>query len=209
MATTAALSCWDHYANGSLTVTGFKIILLAWRQVIKLNFQPVDHMKVAKDGWIKRAMGRGALRGKRSRAPFSVKTRPDHPASCSPPAPPKVGWRRRRGSCSAWGEQKNSSARAASSVEFMSCSSTQGHCRTQTHYRDFLRFFIRSSRHNVLCRLPSIHFTWQEWQPIFGNQTYYLWAEPVRDWWIVSSRTRPTDPGCNCDGHLVCTGQED
>lgn len=91
MATTAALSCWDHYANGSLTVTGFKIILLAWRQVIKLNFQPVDHMKVAKDGWIKRAMGRGALRGKRSRAPFSVKTRPDHPASCSPLPPQRLG----------------------------------------------------------------------------------------------------------------------
>lgn len=47
-------------------------------------------------------------------------------------------------------EQKNNSAKATSSMEFMSCSSTQGHCGTQTHHRDFLRFFIWSSTHNVL-----------------------------------------------------------
>lgn len=44
-----------------LTVTGFKIILRAWRQVIKLNFQPVDHMNVANESGLKkkRAMGSG------------------------------------------------------------------------------------------------------------------------------------------------------
>lgn len=44
-----------------LTVTGFKIILRAWRQVIKLNFQPVDHMNVANEWRIKRAMGGGVI----------------------------------------------------------------------------------------------------------------------------------------------------
>lgn len=47
----------------SLTVTGFKIILRAWRQVIKLNFRPVDHMNVLNEWWIKRAMGGGVQRG--------------------------------------------------------------------------------------------------------------------------------------------------
>lgn len=44
-----------------LTVTGFKIILRARRQVIKLNFQPVDHMNVANEWWIKRAVGGGVI----------------------------------------------------------------------------------------------------------------------------------------------------
>lgn len=38
----------------SLTVTACKIILRAHRQVIKLNFQPVDRMSTAHEWWIKR-----------------------------------------------------------------------------------------------------------------------------------------------------------
>lgn len=65
-------------------------------------------------------------------------------------------------------------------MEFMSCSSTQGHCRTQTYHRDFLRFFIWSSTHNVLCGPPAYLLHMAEMPGSFGSLTYYLWAEPGR-----------------------------
>lgn len=62
MATATALSGWGSLCKWHLclTVTGFKIILRAWRQVIKLNFQPVDHMNGPNEWWIKRAVGEGS-----------------------------------------------------------------------------------------------------------------------------------------------------
>lgn len=77
-------------------------------------------------------------------------------------------------------EQKNNSAKATSSMEFMSCSSTQGHCGTQTHHRDFLRFFIWSCTHNVPCRPQAYLLHMAEMPGSFGSQTYYLRAEPER-----------------------------
>lgn len=162
--------------NLCLTVTGFKIILRAWRQVIKLNFRPVDHMKVANEWWIKRAMGGGVQKGVWS-PPSPVKTLHSQLAPLPPPS--RVGRRDSQVQAQHW-EKKNNSAKATSSMEFMSCSSTQGHCGTQTHHRDFLRFFIRSSTHNVLCRLPAYLLHMAEMPGSFGSQTYYLWAEPER-----------------------------
>lgn len=156
-----------------LTVTGFKIILRAWRQVIKLNFQPVDHMNVANERWIKKESN-----GKRcmSPPPF-VKTL--HSQLVLPPSSSRDGRWDSQVEALCW-EQKNNSAKAPSSMEFMSCSSTQGHCGTQTHHRDLLRFFIWSSTHNVLCRPPAYLLHMAEMPGSFGSQMYYLWAEPER-----------------------------
>lgn len=104
-------------------------------------------------------------------------------------------------------EQKNNSAKATSSMEFMSCSSTQGHCGTQTHHRDFLRFFIWSGTHNVLCRLPAYLLHMAKMPGSFGSQTYYLWAEPER---LESNvqQMRPADPSCNTDSQLSRASQQ-
>lgn len=155
-----------------LTVTGFKIILRAWRQVIKLNFQPVDHMNVANEWWIKRAMGV-------IHPPLLSPVKTLHSRLALPPSSSRDGRWDSQVQALHW-EQKNNSAKATSSTEFMSCSSTQGHCGTQTHHRDFLWFFIWSSTHNVLCRPPAYLLHMAEMPGSFGSQTYYLWAEPER-----------------------------
>ena len=88
-------------------------------------------------------------------------------------------------------------------MEFMSCSSTQGHCRTQTHHKDFLRFFIWSSTHTMYfadCQL--IYYTWQKCQAVLAAR--HITSEQSQgDWRVMSNRTRPADPSCNMDSHLV------
>lgn len=100
-------------------------------------------------------------------------------------------------------EQKNNSAKATSSMEFMSCSSTQGHCGTQTHHRDFLRFFIWSSTHTMyFADRQLIYYTWQKCQAVLAAR-HITFEQSQGDWRVMSNRTRPADLSCNTDSHLA------
>lgn len=110
-----------------------------------------------------------------------------------PPLPPLGDGRRVSPVQALRWEQENNSARATSSTEFMSCSSTQGHCGTQTHRRGFS---------------PTSHFGAAHTGRGAGGQLWQPDASPElsrRDRTVTSDRARPADPGCNLSGHLAAT----
>ena len=111
------------------------LILGGWRPGIKLNFRAVDQMNAAAEWGGTGGRGRGC-RG-RGEPPF-----PQTSAGLAP---------FRKLQLEAGEKEKKKPAKTTSSSEFMSCSSTQGHCGTQTHHGDSLRFFI-----GTLCSVYSV-----------------------------------------------------
>lgn len=99
-------------------------------------------------------------------------------------------------------EQKNNSAKATSSMEFMSCSSTQGHCGTQT-LQGFSPDFSFGAAHTMyFADRQLIYYTWQKCQAVLAARRITP-EQSQRDWRVMSNRTRPADPSCNMDSHLA------
>lgn len=131
--------------------------------------------------------------GRRGHAP------PPWPASSSSSSCRSQGWKTSLSGSSAVLEQKNNSAKATSSMEFMSCSSTQGQCGTQTQGRDFLRFFIVERTHT-----HGIVQTAGLFMPHGKNARQPADSlRALRDGTVTSNRRRPADPSCN--GTVSCT----
>lgn len=135
-------------------------------------------------------------RGRRCHAPPPSAKTLHSPLVLPPPPPLRDGRRVSQVQELCW-EQKNNSAKATSSMEFMSCSSSQGHCGTQTRRRDFLRFFILELRAHTHTRYRAdrklIYSTWQKCQA--GRRISSELSRRGRTG--TSNRTRPADPSCN------------
>lgn len=180
-----------------LTVTGFKIILRAWRQVIKLNFQPVAHMNVANEWWIKRAMGGGAIH------PLSpVKTLHSRLVLPPPPSSSNDGRWDTQVQALRW-EQKKITVPKLHHLWNLWAAVQPKATAEHKHITGIFSDFSFGAAHTMyFADRQLIYYTWQKCQAVLAAR-HITSEQSQRDWRIMSNRTRPADPSCNMDSHLA------
>ncbi len=187
----------DRYVNwaGALTRTACKIILgAAKRQVIKLNFQPVDHMNIANEWWIKRAMGGGVIH-----------TAPPLQKHCTAGSlclllPGKGAETLRLKLCA--GSRKITVPKLHHLWNLWAAVQPKATAEHKHITGIFSDFSFQAAHTMYFADRQLIYYTWQKCQAVLAAR--HITSEQSQgDWRVMSNRTRPADPSCNMDSHLA------